>query len=543
MASISNFILLALVFFFAWPASIAATHHEDNSTSSYHVFPECFLNYTNSINTSHLLYASNTSSFFTVFRSSIQNIRFLLSPDTTKPIFIITPTHHSQAQAAVACGHRLGLRVRVRSGGHDYEGMSYVSDGEPFFILDLVNFQSVDVNIADSTAWVGAGATLGEVYYNIAVKSPSAGFPAGICPTVGVGGHFSGGGFGTMLRKYGTAADNVVDAIIVDVNGNIMDKQSMGEDLFWAIRGGGGASFGVILAYKIKLVPVTPTVTVFRINKTLKQGATRLVEKWQYVAPNFDDNLFIRIVASAINDTESVGNRTVQTVFECLFLGERAELISILDESFPELGVTTNDCSEMSWIESVLFFAGYSNESSTILLDRMPQFNSSFKAKSDFVREPILEAGWESIWTFLMRSGVEEPLEMIMDPWKGRMDEIAEDTIPFPHRRGNLYNIQYFMRWFETEEAVTQRHLRWMRELYAFMGPYVSKNPRAAYLNYKDIDLGRNETPEKTSYVKAKVWGNAYFLDNFERLAKVKAQVDPNNYFWNEQSIPPYSAY
>lgn len=81
----------------------------------------------------------------------------------------------------------------------------------------------------------------------IAEKSPNLAFPAGLCPTVGVGGHISGGGEGVLSRKYGLAADHVVDAKIVDSNGAILDRKSRGGDLFGAIRGGGGASFGIIL--------------------------------------------------------------------------------------------------------------------------------------------------------------------------------------------------------------------------------------------------------------------------------------------------------
>ena len=129
-----------------------------------------------------------------------------------KPDVILTPFEKSHVQAAVICSKGNELQIRVRSGGHDYEGLSYVSDTLPFIVIDLVNFQSIRVDIDEEIAWVEAGASVGELYYKIAEKSRVHGFPAGSCPTVGVGGHFSGGGFGTIFRKYGLAADNILDA-------------------------------------------------------------------------------------------------------------------------------------------------------------------------------------------------------------------------------------------------------------------------------------------------------------------------------------------
>ncbi|PKU60992.1 Cannabidiolic acid synthase [Dendrobium catenatum] len=132
----------------------------------------------------------------------------------------------------------------------------------------------------------------------------------------------------------------------------------------------------------------------------------------------------------------------------------------------------------------------------------------------------------------------DEPLVLIIEPMGGRMSEIKEDAVAFPHRGGNIYNVQYFMRWFEKQEGVTEKHLEWMRKFYGFMAPYVSSKPRAAYYNYKDIDLGRNVEGNGESYLAASVWGMKYFKGNFMRLAKVKGRVDPTNFFWNEQSIP-----
>ncbi|KAM3701071.1 hypothetical protein ACB094_05G144700 [Castanea mollissima] len=458
-----------------------------------------------------IIYASNSSSYSYLLQSSQQNPRWLNST-TPKPLLIITPFQESEIQAAILCSKKYGIQIRVRSGGHDYEGLSYLYK-TPFILVDLINLRTNEIYLEDETAWVQSGATLGELYYSIAKKNEIHEFPAGICPSVRVGGHFSGSSF------VWSAADNVLDAYVINVNGEIVDREAMGEDLFWAIRGGGGASFGIILSWKIKLVRVPPRVTAFTIRKTLEQGATKLVSKWQHIADKLHEDLFIRVI---IQDVGNGTQKTVQASFQSLFLAGVDGLIPLTNESF------------LDWIQSLLYFNGYQKgDPLEVLLDRT-LYKSFFKAKSDFVKEPISDIGLEGVWDRFLK---EDMVFMIMDPFGGRMNKIAESETPFPHRKGNLYNLQYLVKWEVNSIRASNKHVHWISMLYKYMKPYVSRYPRAVYLNYRDLDLGTNKEGS-VSYSEARVWGVKYFKGNFKRLAHVKSNVDPNNFFRNEQSIP-----
>ncbi|CAL5048197.1 unnamed protein product [Urochloa decumbens] len=477
---------------------------------------------------SDLIFTQSSSSFTSVLVSYVRNPRFIAS-GTVRPLVIVTPTNASHVQATVLCGRLHGVRVRVRSGGHDYEGLSYRSvNPEAFAVVDLSLLRSVRVNAAKATAWVDSGATIGELYYAAAKASGDRlAFPAGLCPTIGVGGHFSGGGFGVLQRKYGLAADNFLDAILVDAEGRILDKRAMGREVFWAIRGGGGESFGIVLSWRVRLVPVPPKVTAFIVPVTVADGAVDVLTKWQQIGPALPEDLFVRVMA--INDT---------AIFQSVYLGTCDALLPLMSSRFPELGMNRTHCREMTWVESVLYvYVGSGNPiPATDMLNRTYPMDGFYKATSDYVRDqPISRDVWAEIFGWLAKPN---PGLMIMDPYGGRIGVVPESATPYPHRGGVLYNIQYMNFWGAGDDG--EPHVRWIRDLYAFMAPHVSKDPREAYFNYRDLDLGRNVVVGNvSSYEAGKVWGEKYFKGNYKRLALAKGRIDPDDYFRNEQSIPP----
>ncbi|WCJ24357.1 FAD-binding Berberine family protein [Euphorbia peplus] len=494
---------------------------------------KCLAHYTNTSSPIFDSIYTRTNSSFESRLRAYTRFRKFLAPGTPKPLAIIAAQHETHVQATVICAKSNGLQIRIRSGGHDFEGLSYISE-VPFVLLDMFNLRAINIDTNYFSGWVQAGATLGELYHTIATKvSKTHAFPSGVCPTVGAGGHFSGGGYGNLMRKYGLAIDNIANARIVDANGNILDRKSMGEDLFWAIRGGGGASFGVVLEWYIHLVPVPENVTVFRVRRDIEQGVTDIAFRWQQVAPDLDKDLYIRVMPVLVNSNK-LGERNVVVSFIGMFLGQTDRLLGLMNESFPELGLVRQDCKEMSWIESTLFWAEFPSGSSIDrMIERPEGSNVSGSFKSDFVKDVIPKSIIESMWMWMKEYEVDW---MEWNPLGGRMSEISETETPFPHRGGNLFLMEYASQW--KEEGVVHERVELLRKMYELLTPYVSRNPREAFLNYRDIDIGSNPS-NVTDFKNGEIYGRKYHKNNFVRLARIKGRVDPDNFFKHQQSIPP----
>ncbi|KAF5177762.1 Reticuline oxidase, partial [Thalictrum thalictroides] len=444
--------------------------------------------------------SASNSNYHRLLYVSMQNQLFTRST-FPRPRVIILPESKDQLVNAISCCTRGSWTIRLRSGGHSYEGLSHIADS-PFVIIDLMNLNGISIDLDTQTAWVESGATLGEIYHAIGKSSNVLGFSAGYCPTVGSGGHISGGGYGMMSRKYGLAADNVVDALLVDANGLVLDRKSMGEDVFWAIRGGGGGVWGAVYAWKLQLVPVPKNVTIFRLMKHLEvEDASKLLYEWQLVAPKLEDDFSLAVLTGANKDS-------FWLMFLGLYLGPKELASSSMHQKFPELNLLLEDCMEMSWVEASAQLAGLKSVSE--MNDRFLKYDDrAFKTKVDFIKEPIPLDGIKGGLEILKE---EQRGFMVMNGQGGMMEKISTDATPFPHRSGTLSMIEYIVAWDKHEDLDSNEFINWLHQLYDYMGKFVSNNPRVGYVNHVDLDLGTIDWAKKNisssrAIEIARTWG------------------------------------
>ena len=388
-----------------------------------------------------------------------------------------------------------GLPFALRSGGHSYEGFSQSAS----VVIDTRLMNHIEFNRRARTMTVGSGATLAPVYETIGAAG--FGFPGGSCPTVGIAGHALGGGFGLIGRPHGLACDSLQWLELVDPHGAIIEADAQhNPDLFWAVRGGGGGSFGAVTKFRFAIYPIGQ-IQVLGVTWALSPAsAARLFKAWQAWAPQAPSSIttFMRINGQADGNIElhcagqSTGSQTVL----------RRELQALLDIAQPASALRIRS---LSFLAGAKFFFG------------PPAQPTYFKAKSDYVTTPLTDDGVTTLLTQLQQT---RSVVAICDSYGGAIGRVASDATAFSHRAGTQFCIQYFSEWANAGDTAT--HLADMRNLYAAMRPYVSGG---AYVNYCDLDLAD--------------WAQAYWGANLPRLRQIKSAFDPDNVFRHAQSVPP----
>jgi FAD/FMN-containing dehydrogenase len=174
-----------------------------------------------------------------------------------RPAVIAQCSTREHVAQAIAFGREAGLQISVRGGGHNFAGFAVAEAG---LMIDLSPMRSVTVDAPSRRAVCGGGATWGDI--DAAAQEHELAVTGGFISHTGVAGLTLGGGIGWMTRFAGLSCDNMVGAELVTADGRTV-RASAGEnpELLWALRGGGG-NFGVVTEFEFDLHPVGPMVNL-----------------------------------------------------------------------------------------------------------------------------------------------------------------------------------------------------------------------------------------------------------------------------------------
>jgi FAD/FMN-containing dehydrogenase len=410
---------------------------------------------------------------------------------SVEPLAVVQPldAHDVSAVVGWAAAHR--VHIVAKSGGHSYGGYSTTTG----VVVDLSRLAAVGV--ADGRATVGAGARLGGVYQSLGAHGVA--IPAGTCPSVGIGGHVLGGGFGLASRAWGLASDNVVSIQIVTADGKVRVVDARRHpDLFWACRGGGGGNFGIATRFVFRTHRVADGA--YFVATWPWAQAEQVVASFLGWAPRQPDALgaLCRLATGPAGPTVQVFGQ---------FLGSESALTTALASLGPPAARLT--IGSESWLDLVRRWAGCLGHS---LPECARPGTQPFVGASDYLSRVPTAAQLAAFRSVVEARGGRSGA-LLIDAYGGAINRVPASATAFPHRR-QLASIQYFA-------AGDARSARgWVDGARAALHPAVSGE---AYVNYIDPHL--------------RDWQRAYYGTNLARLRTVKKRYDPHDLFHFAQSI------
>ena len=418
-----------------------------------------------------------------------------------RPEVIVRPVNAGDVISAVNFAREGRLDLAVRAGAHSVPGFGTVDRG---VVIDLSRMRGVRVNPEKRTARAEGGATWGD--FNAATHAFGLASTGGIISTTGVAGLTLGGGIGYLARGYGLSCDNLVSADVVTADGKFrVASEKENEDLFWAIRGGGG-NFGVVTSFEFRLHPV----------------------KDLYGGPIFYELKYMRDILTWWRDyiktapPEIGGFPAYQIAPPLPFIPEQrhgdpfalvvAAWVGPMDEGEKALKPFHDVAPVVAEMVGPMPY---------------PALNGAFDAlypsglrhywKANFVKEltdDAIEAHVEH--------GPKVPVmttTMHIYPINGAVHEVASDDTAFAYRDANFATVIAGM-WPEASQDAAST--RWVRDYYDATAPH---SEPGGYINFMaEDDQGR---------IKANYKGN------YQRLVDTKRKYDPDNVFHVNQNIKP----
>lgn len=416
-----------------------------------------------------------------------------------RPQLIAKCTDVADVIAAVNYARESGIEVGVRSGGHNGPGLSLVDDG---LVIDLSEMNGIRVDADTQTVSVEAGCTWGDVDH--ATHAFGMATVSGIISTTGVGGLTLGGGHGYLTRKYGLTIDNLVGADVVLADGRMVRaSEGENEDLFWAIRGGGG-NFGVVTSFEFQLHPVD-TVIAGPMFWPLSELETtmRWYREWITQAPR--DVYAFYLVGEVPGDPfppEIHGEKVCGLMWCCTGDDEQAE--SMLQAAREVTEPMFEHVGEMPYPALQGMFD-----------DLYPE-GDQWYWKGDFVRELSDDA----IDAHERFAEVPTPKStMHLYPINGAVHDVDADETAWSARDANWSMV---IAGVDPDPANVDKLTDWATDYWEAVHPYTLGG---SYINFM-MEEGEDRI-------------RATYGDNFERLQTVKAKYDPENFFHVNQNIEP----
>ncbi|WP_337879515.1 FAD-binding oxidoreductase [Rheinheimera sp.] len=433
--------------------------------------------------------------------------------DAIQPALIARPKLAADVQLVLVFARQFQLPLVGRCGGHNYAGYSCT----PGILLDVALMDQIELQ--GETAWVGAGAKLGDVYFQLSQQGRS--IPAGSCVGVGISGLTLGGGMGMADRKYGLTCDALLEAELVTVDGVLLRcSEQQNPELFWGLRGGGGGQFGVVTRLKFRTFPVAEVLSChayFQFDQALP-----VLNLWQHWSRQLPRELWSQ---AAFWWTEDQRKAPVLQI-RVSSLGATKELqqqwatwLRRLPAQPFEQDVVLHDYAEYMLSDCAGLEMGQCklpHQSDQARLRRVAMAGSS-----DFFRGAMPKAGLDALLDAVrQRQQQGHSGGILLTLMGGAIRDLAHDDTAFAHRAADFCAQYLVSRPVGTEEKQLQQADLWMGQMRRTMAPW---STGGAYLNYTDPLLSN--------------WPQAYYADHYPRLQRLKRQYDPGSVLQFSQSI------
>ncbi len=407
---------------------------------------------------------------------------------------------------AVTFARAQGLPVSIRGGAHNVAGHAVCNDG---VMIDLSLMRSVHIDPNARRARVEGGATWADV--DRETQAFGLVTPGGLISDTGVAGLTLSGGIGWMRSQHGLSIDNLVAADVVTANGDfVRSSESENQELFWALRGGGG-NFGVVVSFEFALHPMGPDVMFAAPIYPLSVGPEP-IRFWRDFLADKNDLVASLCEFSTVAESEDFpqeywGERVY--TLACVYNGDATVGDRVL-QPLRELGPMVADFSgRIQYTDLQKLFD---------TLIPFGEHRSYWKARflSDLPDEMI---------DLAMANAKAAPSnDTISSLWNfgGATASVAADATAFGDRTmAWMYSLDAI--W--SEAADDEANITWSREGWSRAEPYGQEG--RIYLNFP----GHGEEGENLT---RKAFGH-----NYDRLAKIKAIYDPDNMFQFNQNITP----